>query len=1020
MCCNRIISDQVFEIISLLITFWNCIILAIRDPLAPDPAWSVDLNHFFLAFYTLEMAMKICALGLIFKRNSYFRDPMNVLDFVVVVTGYISLSPSLTNINLRALRTFRVLRTLKTISSIKALNTIVKTFLNALPLLMNTLFILFFVLLVFAIAGLQLFSGKLKRRCFDPVTGRLFLDEHGNDMICGSKSCPSGFACGKMTYNPDNELSNFDTIANSIVVVFQIITLEGWSTVLYETMEAVTPASVIYFLLLVVTGNYFLLNIALAAIKIIFSNHNRETEEKRRLNYEEKRNITLQYAKEELLQKMRDYREDRSKVSLKYKVQPDGQLLEHTTAKKGIFSQISQTLLSKTAWKKIFGKIKCCRPKRRNLNAEVPSGRELTGEGIITDNQSNLLTPTPLMRRSKVLPLRDTESPMQIISDSANVTNDNVQFQSSARKSQRESRFKLGMQIPKVKFMETESESPLLAQEKQSARNESKGSFPQIFVSESNDAQPSQDDVRPSQDDVRPSQDDVPEEKQNDELPVQVIEVTNKAKENPFFEIAGITKPALSNKNIQLNNFLQESAEETMEKTQGEDYKKLYKLDKETTLPETALTNIEIHQEENEVSPRLEESLKNLSKPNVNENDKQNVNEHEKPIIEENDKPNIDETYRQNVDENDKLNIDESDKPNINENDKPNIDENENPASPRQEVPFVQTLRSNKRFMTHRLSVQRKSISGFLNAIRAPAADQPAASASSKPVWKRRYEEQDYDAEDLVDLNELTYEIDIRHLKAVPNRKEQYNSSSFDSVLPKNFQRQRETLEKKELNEIHRTRPKMYYPLIDTIHAAKAVREDTNRLLAGKTISEVPIRKKQTLPQRQSKHEHSKKLPMKNDPSTEKVPKKAASNEEQEPGQIAVDVRQFKEVGDQRRAGVLQRFHESHKEMLEELSHRVEIRKKIHLDEDGDDEGSSIGKQRKGEHRTSSHRDPEQKTTLLYGKEPELTLQEAKEKMKEPVDPEEQKNYTNELEMYNFKGEYMKIRVSLSGVVTCC
>ena len=46
---------------------------------------------FFLIFYTIEMILKICAFGFLFKEGTYLRDPWNILDFTIIVTGYTSI-----------------------------------------------------------------------------------------------------------------------------------------------------------------------------------------------------------------------------------------------------------------------------------------------------------------------------------------------------------------------------------------------------------------------------------------------------------------------------------------------------------------------------------------------------------------------------------------------------------------------------------------------------------------------------------------------------------------------------------------------------------------------------------------------------------------------------------------------------------------------------------------------------------------------------------------------------------------
>lgn len=64
------------------------------------------------------MCMKILGYGFIFNKGAYLRDAWNVLDFVIVISGYISMILSGGGVNLSVLRSFRVIRPLRTISSI--------------------------------------------------------------------------------------------------------------------------------------------------------------------------------------------------------------------------------------------------------------------------------------------------------------------------------------------------------------------------------------------------------------------------------------------------------------------------------------------------------------------------------------------------------------------------------------------------------------------------------------------------------------------------------------------------------------------------------------------------------------------------------------------------------------------------------------------------------------------------------------------------------------------------------------
>lgn len=76
---------------------------------------------------------------------------------------------------------------------------IVSTLLSSMPLLRDTVIVLFFFFFIFAIAGLQLFSGYLKRRCVNIETGV----PHPSDDFCGFTDCEPGYFCGKRNENPN-------------------------------------------------------------------------------------------------------------------------------------------------------------------------------------------------------------------------------------------------------------------------------------------------------------------------------------------------------------------------------------------------------------------------------------------------------------------------------------------------------------------------------------------------------------------------------------------------------------------------------------------------------------------------------------------------------------------------------------------------------------------------------------------------------------------------------------------------
>lgn len=195
-------------------------------------------ENVFIILYTVEMMVKIFGLGFLFGPNAYLKESWNILDFVIVVTSYTSYFESAaedgaaasSSFSLSGLRAFRVTRPLKTISSIKGLKVLMQALFQAMPLLYNTVGILCFFFLIFAIAGVNLMSGKLKNRCVSIQTG-MELEDGDSPRFCEGIGCPGGYFCGKTNANPNYGVTNFDNVMYSVLCVFQSVTLEGWSDI---------------------------------------------------------------------------------------------------------------------------------------------------------------------------------------------------------------------------------------------------------------------------------------------------------------------------------------------------------------------------------------------------------------------------------------------------------------------------------------------------------------------------------------------------------------------------------------------------------------------------------------------------------------------------------------------------------------------------------------------------------------------------------------------------------------------
>uniref|UniRef100_A0A8C8HJP9 Voltage-dependent T-type calcium channel subunit alpha n=1 Tax=Oncorhynchus tshawytscha TaxID=74940 RepID=A0A8C8HJP9_ONCTS len=320
------LSSTWFERASMLVILLNCVTLGMFQPCEDHDCESErckileDFDDFIFAFFAVEMVIKMVALG-IFGKKCYLGDTWNRLDFFIVLAGMLEYSLNLQNVSFSAVRTVRVLRPLRAINRVPSMRILVTLLLDTLPMLGNVLLLCFFVFFIFGIVGVQLWAGLLRNRCFLPENFSLPLsvelgnyyhteNDDENPFICsmprenGMRLCSSvptlyeegGLQCqmDMKSYNstdnstcinwnqyysncsaghvnPFKGAINFDNICYAWIAIFQVITLEGWVDIMYFVMDSHSFYNFIYFILLIIIGSFFMINLCLVVIATQFS-----------------------------------------------------------------------------------------------------------------------------------------------------------------------------------------------------------------------------------------------------------------------------------------------------------------------------------------------------------------------------------------------------------------------------------------------------------------------------------------------------------------------------------------------------------------------------------------------------------------------------------------------------------------------------------------------------------------------------------------------------------------------------
>ncbi|XP_056459271.1 voltage-dependent R-type calcium channel subunit alpha-1E [Gadus chalcogrammus] len=234
-----------FEYMILATIIANCIVLALEQHLPGEDKTPMSkrlekTEPYFIGMFCLEAGIKIIALGFVFHKGSYLRNGWNVMDFIVVLSGILATAGAHMNIpvDLRTLRAVRVLRPLKLVSGIPSLQIVLKSIMKAMVPLLQIGMLLFFAILMFAIIGLEFYSGKLHQTC-RPQLGILenqTVDSSLSEFPCGVRQCPDKYTCTEGWIGPNDGITQFDNILFALLTVFQCITMEGWTTVLYNVL----------------------------------------------------------------------------------------------------------------------------------------------------------------------------------------------------------------------------------------------------------------------------------------------------------------------------------------------------------------------------------------------------------------------------------------------------------------------------------------------------------------------------------------------------------------------------------------------------------------------------------------------------------------------------------------------------------------------------------------------------------------------------------------------------------------
>ncbi|XP_066100522.1 sodium channel protein type 11 subunit alpha [Saccopteryx bilineata] len=251
-----LVTSQVFDVIVIVFILLNMVcMMAESDGQSAEAKSTLDhLNLAFVAIFTIECLIKIFAL-----RQYYFTNGWNLFDCVIVVLSIVSAMISALESQeaipfpptlFRIIRLARIGRILRLVRAARGIRTLLFALMMSLPSLFNIGLLLFLVMFIYAIFGMNFFSSVDRNSGID-------------------------------------DIFNFDTFVGSMLCLFQITTSAGWDTLLKPMLQSGTSPNskqdhhlstiaVTYFVSYIIISFLIVVNMYIA---VILENFNTATEE---------------------------------------------------------------------------------------------------------------------------------------------------------------------------------------------------------------------------------------------------------------------------------------------------------------------------------------------------------------------------------------------------------------------------------------------------------------------------------------------------------------------------------------------------------------------------------------------------------------------------------------------------------------------------------------------------------------------------------------------------------------------
>lgn len=260
--CETVVNSDAWLYASIGMIIVSIVAVIYTAPVSADEftyeSEVAGMNAIVAIFFMADVMLRSVVSGFLFTPEAYMLSVWNVLDFLILLIDYAALVSSWPYYTMRAVRMAIATRPARIISRNRSMQVLLSSFFATLPTVFSVLLLGAVVFLCFAIIGVRLFGG-LFYACNNPAA----LDK----VSCvGTFVNSVGLTVPAVWENPE---SSFDDIADALMTLLEVASLDGWVEVLYTAMdirgrdqqplEDESWYAAIYFVLFICIGSYFII-----------------------------------------------------------------------------------------------------------------------------------------------------------------------------------------------------------------------------------------------------------------------------------------------------------------------------------------------------------------------------------------------------------------------------------------------------------------------------------------------------------------------------------------------------------------------------------------------------------------------------------------------------------------------------------------------------------------------------------------------------------------------------------------